>query len=207
MFAIFEWAWIAVAILGLVFGFCIIVAESREGDHYDGFPDGWAIFCFLGILGLLQFATPVDLKNWFLTNYMPFLIYSIIYFALGFSWSIFKWYRFARKRFKKYNEDKVKWSDRYLPCEDYLPTPSKNKDRIIRWILAWPVSVFWASTCDLLVWIGEKIYNLTGKIYKKIVDTIFADLIKEDEIEKEKREEARKLETEAFKQKAKRTFD
>ena len=208
MFAIFEWAWIAVAILVLVFGFCIIKAEIREGDYYDGFPDGWAIFCFLGILGLLQFATPVDPKTWLLNNYIPFLIYSIIYLTVGFSWSIFKWFRFVRKNYKKYSEDKARWAKdgSYLELKDYLPDPSKNKNRIIRWILAWPVSVFWASTCDFLVWIGEKIYNLAGEIYKKIVSTIFADFIKEDEIEKEKKKREqvqRKLETEAFKQKAK----
>jgi hypothetical protein len=128
---------------------------------------------------------------------------------VGFCWSIFKWFRFVRWAYKKYLQDKKYHTEpdsilKYF--EDYPPNVNKNKARIIRWIIAWPISVFWAVTKDLVVWIAEKLYNLAGRFYKKIADIIFAELIKErEQIQKEK--ELQLERKEAIEKKEKEEFE
>ena len=177
----FLWAWVAIGILASIGIICVIKAEINGLRGVD--VDWWALVCFLGIIGLLQFATPVDPKSWVLNNGVSLIIYLIIYFALGFGWSLFKWFRFVRKQYKKYLEDAARWANsgkRHSTPNDYLPPPSTNRHRIIRWILSWPISMFWAVTCDFLTWIGGKIYNLGGEVYKIIADSVFSSLIEEE---------------------------
>lgn len=209
MFECCLWVWVVEIVL-LIFGSTILIlAETRDYDECSN--DGWAFLSFIAGFALFQFATSLNPFGWLKDNALVFTVYFLIYLVVGFGWSIFKWFRFIRMQYKEYLFEKKNhlgihgYDSHYF--EKFPPKASKHKARIVRWIIAWPISVFWAVMRDLVVWCGEKIYDLAGRIYQKISDLAFKDFIQEREAEREEKirakkedEEKQKMELEADKE-------
>jgi len=171
------WEILLLTVLGIVF-FASIVKEI----------DGLAIGDFILTIVVCQFWLKIDIWSWVMANYLLMLAYLVGYFIAGSLWSIFKWYRFVKSELREckqlFNQNKsYKSSTIEAWLEDnnhrWPPDPKNETDKIVRWIMAWPVSVMWAILEDLFVWIGNKIYNFTGEIYRSISNRIFAELKKD----------------------------
>lgn len=194
MLALFEccmWAWIAELVLLIIFGLSVIRAEIVQEQNLsyvrESGLDLWAFLSLAAFLAILQFGTPVNPFEWFKANMVNALVLFIIYLTIGFGWSVFKWFRFVRKKFKEYRKKREIYAESFQ-FRDAFPETYKYKGMIVRWILTWPFSLFWALTCDLLIWIGNHIYDLFGQIYKRISNIIFKDFFRDME-ELKKREE------------------
>ena len=175
------WEILLLTVLGITF-FVSVVKEI----------DGLAIGDFILTIIVCQFLLKIDIWSWFLSNYLLMLIYLGGYFIAGSIWSIFKWYRFVKSEVREckqlFIEKKKHAVDRDLHFPDTIESwiedqnhrwpsdPKNNKDKIVRWIMAWPVSVTWAILEDLFVWIGNKLYNFIGKIYRSISNRLFAEM-------------------------------
>ena len=171
------WEILLLTVLGIAF-FVSVVKEI----------DGLAIGDFILTIIVCQFLLKIDIWSWFLANYLLMLIYLVGYFIAGSIWSIFKWYRFVKSELIKYRELKQSFNNRTFDIEKWKekieyncwpPDPKNNKDKIVRWIMAWPVSVTWAILEDLFVWIGNKLYNIIGEIYRSISNRLFAEMKKD----------------------------
>jgi hypothetical protein len=145
------WVWLIGFVLLIFSSTLLILAEDK--DYYECGNDWWAFVSFIAGFALFQFATSLNPFGWLRDNALVFAVFILVYFIVGFCWSIFKWFRFVRWAYKKYLQDKKYHTEpdsilKYF--EDYPPNVNKNKARIIRWIIAWPISVFWAVTKDLV---------------------------------------------------------
>ena len=56
------------------------------------------------------------------------------------------------------------------------PPFSKNKRRLVSWVLLWPFSIFWTFCRDGIVRLVEMLTDLLGNIYQNISEWIFKDV-------------------------------
>jgi hypothetical protein len=187
--AAFVW-WELVIMALCAIGF--FTAVVKEADELAG-------VIFVATLALCQWLFKIDVWSWVKLHYVDLLLFSIGYFFVGAGWSVFKWFRYVKEELKKYRElkerflnaKKVTGTGTVIPKEllkdwemelnakDWPPSPSKHKDKLVRWIMVWPVSLVWALVEDFFVWLGDKLYSLIGKLYKGISDRLFAEMRKE----------------------------
>jgi len=156
---------------------------------------GYLIF-LTSLVAIGKWILNVDVWEWFKSEYLLLIWYAISYFALGFSWSVFKWYLFVKKEFKlcakekkeflmttpktSIEDDEKNWQRYYHGrSAHHLPNPKDNKEEIIGWIVRWPSSMIHYIVGDLISWVGNKVYELSGKIYNKISEKIYSEIEKE----------------------------
>jgi hypothetical protein len=106
---------------------------------------------------------------------------AVLYFPVGLLWSIFKWVLYLKDEIKRetgyYNRSDKKGKlgvpislSYYLKAE--LPTVKNSKEKLVYWITYWPFSVIDFLLSDLIIRIGNLIYDLSGKMYDKIRDSL-----------------------------------
>jgi hypothetical protein len=157
---------------------------------------GYLIF-LASLVAIGKWILNLDVWEWFKSDYLLLIWYAIAYFALGFSWSVVKWYLFVKKEFKLYlkekkeyikselenipnitNEEAEKNWQKYSKIRKphSQPKPNYEKETIIGWIVRWPSSMIHYIVGDFIVWIGKKVYELSGKIYNKISEKIYSEI-------------------------------
>lgn len=162
----------------LVLASVIAIAVALEDDKGEG-RNGWPTL-WLAIAAVTFYVLyPTNLRPiWDSFHLWPFLSYLGIYVAIGIFWSFFKWGQFAKRSFKKYQEDlayHMKHSPSSTPPiqEDYRPYASKNKAQLTSWILWWPFSILRYILGNLVRDFFNLLITKLGGAYDRITLSFF----------------------------------
>lgn len=186
MFFFFATWWFWIALLGLVILFW---SASFEGTTI-------ATIGFILTLVLLQFLGDVPIWEWIKNHPMQLGLGLLAYFPIGACWSVFKWYLYlieARDEIRSQREDTVYIS--YQPqsnqnlkrvrrtdeeWKEYVkerrPNISKEKERVLFWIMYWPVSVIWILLNDVIEKIVKSIFNTISGFLGRLTDKVWKDV-------------------------------
>lgn len=157
--SVFFWVLISLAILLI-----LISTEMEESNSW-----GWLIV--MVTLALLYVGGNREL----LTNGLLYikdnpgviLIILLIYIVVGVVWSFIKWYFFLLGL-----KDKIhSWTniDSYTKCKFEA---SYNKERIINWMIYWPISAIWTLINQPIRKIFNRIYTGVEKQFQRISDNV-----------------------------------
>lgn len=119
---------------------------------------GWL---WLGLGHLAFLADPVNLAA-----------FLVVYSAGGILWSLWKWRRWMYSETVQSELERVAKSHGPL-TRDNLPAlalPGSNKERIVSWIMLWPLSVVLYFFADFLADVGRWLYERLGVFYERITD-------------------------------------
>jgi len=132
-------------------------------------------------LGVLQFWQHVDILGFVQTHALEVAGGAVVYFAVGILWSIIKWYWYVGdevnrvKDQRSANQSDESWKEE---LKRRIPSPARYKDRIMRWIGYWPISVFWFVVHDLVMDVLNFLYNRFAGVYRKITEAAITRLMK-----------------------------
>lgn len=99
--------------------------------------------------------------DFLVNNWTWILLGIVIYFLVGFIWSLHKWRLLCKREFKKYNNRK--------------PLIAHYDDKIIGWMSYWPMSMLVYVLGDLVRDAFHTILERTYGLYEKIADHYFQD--------------------------------
>ena len=156
--------------------------------------------CSILIFGVaLQLFGVIDVLKIVQENPLHLLVLFVVYFIIGVIWSVVKWYFYVKKIAEEYSSTKIKFLEdsgatttseltqeflislrrklRFV-SEDVPPKASKNKSRIIRWMVFWPVSIILTITRDMVISVVEKIFDIAKNNLQRISDYVFKDITK-----------------------------
>ena len=165
-----TWFWIALAIAFIAI---TVFIESLEDDTHSAVM---ANIVFWGFIILLYFTGN---SEWFkgIISYAiqnPGTVILILsgYVVLGLIWSLAKWYLYLTnlKSYYKFKEIKV---DGYRMNKFKA---SENKERILGWMMYWPMSISWTVINDPVRKIVMGIFNRFNGLFDRISDRITKDL-------------------------------
>jgi hypothetical protein len=173
----------------LVASFLLVLIMTEVGDS-----PFWAAFTIFGTLLALDLFGNAELWSWIASNPLVLAGGAVGYVAFGIAWSMFKWFKFARKRLVVYQNQRSKFmknhglgendempANLYLSWSDYLtgaialPDPRKEKRRIVAWMSYWPWSVIYFVLADLVREIFQFVYNRTSVIFQRITKYVYGD--------------------------------
>lgn len=91
----------------------------------------------------------------------------VVYGLVGLAWSVFRWFRHVKAKItdhkRRYGE--VISSSDARDIEETVDV-SRNKSRILSWIIYWPWSMIWNITGDFF----NMLYESISGVYQKVVD-------------------------------------
>lgn len=168
----FVVVWIVVAILTLL----LFIAAAN---------DSFAAAFWFSVIGLavLQLVTAANPWGWVADNPKTFLACAAAYIPIGIGWSLFRWLKLLKSSAVNILKDKDSFTPNayYASWEVFVakrfPNASKNKDRIICWIVYWPFSVLAYLLLDFLREFGNWIYDKISGIYKAMADRVKDSLL------------------------------
>lgn len=189
---------VAIAVLSIVL-LLDILCLSYQAENGLGF---WGVLGFISfwllIPALLRTTLGLDVKDLILTGWPYVLGGFVAYLVTGMVWTVFKWWRYARRTRTKLQDwlirnpvptgqDPAQFYIRasknvkFLTGIQYLDgkfklLASQHKTRIIRWLALWPFSMLGTLINDLMIRLWETIYELLGGVYQRISDFVFADV-------------------------------
>lgn len=146
-----EWAWFAFALTALIL------------DHNDLKFSATVTFTLL-ISGIVMSLGEFNLdKPYFIVGYF------IGYMIVGFLWSAFRFKRYTANLILEYERINQPNSNDYNRLEEKIKVDlhgrNDNVEKIIYWVLVWPLSVASWLISDAMRWI---ITNVFGKLYNWI---------------------------------------
>lgn len=131
----------------------VLLAIIMEANDSDGWSTFWFIPSMIGTYLLFKPST----------DYLLFA--AIAYFVIGVLWSFYRYKQFLNKKIAYYK----RYSQPYN-CPDLISchTPDREIDRLVAWILIWPVSTIAHLTGDIVDIVKSLITGVFSSAYKKI---------------------------------------
>lgn len=140
-----------------------IIMEANDSD-------GWATFWFIpAAIGAYLLFKPS-------TDYL--IVAAIGYFVIGVLWSFY--------RYKQYLNKKIEYYKRYsdinrLSDHIGLHTPDREVDRLVAWILIWPVSTIAHLTGDIALAVRSMVLGMFRGAYRKMYNNAVNEAIRQSE--------------------------
>ena len=186
-------------LLFIEFIILLSLADSDGGDF--GIITSLIIFAIL-----MQFLSNANPLGFLATHWLSSIIGFLFYLVAGAGWATFKWIRFVYACVDKYKEflaefvnannlpvgtivipDNLmeKWqtalSHTYIDGYNYqplnvVPSVSKNKSRIVRWIGLWPFSMIVYFVKDAFVEAFNYVYSYIANFLQTIANNIYNNL-------------------------------
>jgi len=151
-----------IGILSLFVFICERAINDRDDTDVVIFPSFFAI-CFIGAIFYL------------IKDFGPLEYVIPAYFILGGLWSVYRYKFMIDYLIRKYNEEKDKAYNPYFSKLKYSK-PSNVYDRIVFWVIAWPISVVHHVLGNFFDFIEYMVKSVFGKtynlIYQNAVDKI-----------------------------------
>lgn len=151
------WALIPIAvILSIIYIACV------EHDDY-----GWAIGTTIVAAFLCHkwlFSIEWSLK--------AIALYVLAYGVAGGVWSLFRWFKYCKKKIADNPYEKRASYECHTLPEDYyakMLVVSNHKSRITGWIVFWPWSLLWNVTGDFFTFIYDSLVGFYTKIANYLV--------------------------------------
>jgi len=156
-------------ILLAIWGIILVINHLNYEEDYE-----WAIGPTI-VLGVILFFIPSgkDLWQLFLANIKLWIISIVLYFVIGFFWSLFKWYRFLIKN----RDEEIERTKLYSNHNLSIPKFSDNKALISNWITFFPVSMLAQLLKLIFKDIAKYISQFYNKSYTKIVNYVYKDFV------------------------------
>jgi len=106
----------------------------------------------------------------------------VVYGLIGLAWSVFRWFRHVKAKIadqkRRYGEVISTSSARDIK---ETVDVSRNKSRILSWIVYWPWSMIWNITGDFF----NMLYESISGVYQKITDNAMGTFdIQSDDVDK-----------------------
>lgn len=161
----------------------------------------WSGFNIAVYVLFLIFVMKKDLFGSIAANPYKAIIFTIVYFVLGFSWSFVKWWLFVNKEALRYKIERMKWLqdrvslisivgldkidiDTKVPEElikDWksscwypkMPKVLEYKKSITHWVLYWPVSVVLSLFEDFISKITQLVVIKIRFAYEHVAKNAF----------------------------------
>ncbi len=162
---------------------------------------GWAMAFVLaiGTTTFLLFAPPANAALQWAINHgsqLPYLV--LLYVAVGLGWGIVKWYLFVSQAARNYagraadlmrnyqagpwspsgpsaasSTTKITYAEWLSRFHDLPPSHSKNRSRIVTWMVWWPFSFLDTLLSDLVRRIFDAIYDEVAALLGRISARVF----------------------------------
>lgn len=162
------WFWILVAVE------LVIIVTSLEQEYTNSL--GW--FSFVVFLCLLYFFGNSTSFNGFFQyithNPTSIIPYFISYVVIGVFWSLYKWYLYVKDKAAPYYPEN---GTTHYGISDTYFNAGKNKERIINWMMYWPISGLWFLINQSIKRFFQYIYNSIINQYQNIGDKIYKDVM------------------------------
>ena len=168
------WFWILILVASG------LIINSIEDDDDNWGSNIYFILCLAALyfLGNSQFFNSIGL--YIIHNPSVSILVFLGYLLIGSIWSVVKWFFYLRKAKEKYKNDID-----YFDIKKY--NVDRNKERILHWMIYWPLSSIWTLINDPIKKSFEFILSQFGGFYNKMSESILGDIIKEKEVkDKEK---------------------
>ena len=144
------WDWIMLTVAVVVLG----------GSIYLNTSIGFVI-SFVGLFFILNNLPVIDSDTLWLI--------ALFYLPVGAFWSFFKYRYYAIKSAEKLKEDGMRVSKDNIRdnLESYV-----NKDRLIFWVIAFPISMIGHAIFDFLYDLGASIVKRISTVYDRILSSV-----------------------------------
>ena len=106
-------------------------------------------------------------------DYLSSSLFLVGWFVIGIIWSLFRWTRYVRYRYKKFLKDKEDYPSTVKDSNSYKPKVSTNKQRLSTWIVYWPFSAVNYVSGLMLYDLTTYIVSKMTVVYNKITDNQF----------------------------------
>jgi hypothetical protein len=155
------WFWI------LIFIVCILAIVNTEIDEPN--PLGWIIFIALPVI---LFFTGCKNEISTIINYIkdnPFLIIIGVftYLIIGTFWSVAKWYFYLSDLREYFEEYRSAYSKRKVDVKE-------NKEKILNWMVYWPLSAIWTLLNDPIKKMFKKIFGRIDNLFQGMSDNMMS---------------------------------
>jgi len=164
-----TWFWITFSIAFIAI---TVFIEAFEEKHHSTVM---ANIVFWGFMIALYFAGN---SQWFkgaisyaIQNPVNVILIVLGYIVLGLAWSLVKWYLYLTN-LRNYFQFKGLTIDSYR--RDKFKA-SENKERILGWMMYWPMSISWTIINDPVRKIFMGIFNRFNGLFDRISDRITKD--------------------------------
>jgi hypothetical protein len=155
-------------ILIFVVGIILIVATELEDQN------SWLFLTIPITIVLLYWGgNSQTIKDWLIyitENRGQIIIFVILYLLIGTIWSFVKWYLYLVEMRDHYN---TYGSSSYYRDNYSL---NQNKERILNWMIYWPLSAFWTMINHPVRKMFKLILKNFAEHYQSISDKVFKDL-------------------------------
>lgn len=160
----------------------VVVTIAIEISKYKSL---WGTIWLILTGGIYFFAggKQVLLDLWIYTSHhiLQVILYIAIYTALGVIWSFYKWYLLLLKAKIKYDKKVLDLDETVSEDKGYMktfkevntPKASKNKDRIISWMIYWPLSIIGYILSDPISKFFNWIYSKVSGGYDRMTARVF----------------------------------
>lgn len=190
--------WGIIALLCIPIGYC-----CRRHEESVFWPLLW-IFVGLIVLWIFGDFNPFSRTyNYINENRLFTLELCVGYVFIGLLWSMFKWYKYSKKALQEsYNAYKRSWLHEKgkagddVPAElleewrryieekishhrPYIPGHEHQTERIVSWMMFWPLSMVVYVLEDLIRDFFEFIYRQFARVFQLITDIVFRKVRKE----------------------------
>lgn len=168
MGSIFVFGSVMFYILLFVASIIIIVATELEEQNSWLF---WTIPITIGLLYIGGNSEAIKSSlNYVSENPGQIILYVFFYLVVGTIWSFVKWYLYLVEMRNHYRE----YGSSSYYRENY--SLNQNKERILNWMLYWPLSALWILINQPIRKMFKWIIKTFGSQYQKISDNVFKDL-------------------------------
>lgn len=168
-------------IVGVIFVAIVLTVEDDDESKL-----GWPLGLLIIGTAVLYFINKSAIKSLgynISDNLVNFIMFTVLYLGLGLVWSLFKWFRFLRKKRKEYDEAVIEWEGRVKENKhtiskvpyitDYRPYAKDNKEQISSWIVFWPFSGIRYIVGNLLTDFVSWFVSLWSKLFDNMGDRTF----------------------------------
>ena len=160
----------------VVWGVILVVNHISYEEDFE-----WSVGPTI-VLAIILFFIPFgkEIMALFLSNLKLGIVCIVLYFVVGFLWSLFKWYRFLindRDYQINRNKETMKLYGNKGSEKISIPTFSDNKALVSNWITFFPVSMLAQVLKLVFKDIATYIAQFYNKSYTKIVKYVYKDFI------------------------------
>jgi hypothetical protein len=134
---------------------------------------------------IVWFKLDINPLQWAMEHWLTVIYYTAGYVVAGAVYSILKWIWVVnhsgekiKTAYENFRTMASKGPNSKPPTiedfkhSDYNPLrASRNKSKIMIWLVWWPASLFWTFAHDFLVEIWNHVYNLFVNLYDKIANS------------------------------------
>jgi predicted membrane protein len=154
----------------IAFLFACYMTEIEEEDVFFASP---TVFLAIFMIASFYMYKKEFLEIFHNIDYLSSSLFLVGWFVIGIIWSLFRWTRYVRYRYKKFLKDKEDYPSTVKDSNSYKPKVSTNKQRLSTWIVYWPFSAVNYVSGLMLYDLTTYIVSKMTVVYNKITDNQF----------------------------------